>query len=178
MTETCSPVVMQFAYVSLAAAALVVTGVAYRFLFPRPRYIEAMKRKFVHEVIQLVQSAKGRSEKINILHTNMGSGLAGILKMNFDQQFELDVDIDMTYRPRQERDTLDTLDHSSKVWVTFTNQSKMDLVRKNHRFRCMLESLEPREAQLFLQAAKKQIKLGVSKLTLTKCFPQIFKNNN
>lgn len=169
---------MQSAYFVLAVALIGFFKVSYRLLFPKPEYKEGMKRRFVFEVVKLVQEAKSRADKVNILHSNLGPGLAGILRMNFDAQLELDVDVDMPYRPRKEHDAIDTLDHSSKIWSTFTKHSRMDRTRKNLRFKSMLESLEPREAELFILAAKRQLKLGLSKVTLSKCLPEIFKKTN
>jgi hypothetical protein len=162
----------------IAVLLIMVGRIVYKTLFPRPRFEEDMKRKFVFEVIKLVQEAKRRSDKVSILHTNMGPGLAGILRLNFDATLELDVDLDMPYMARKEMDALDTLNHSSKVWSTFTKQSQIAQVRKNLRFKAMLESLEPREAELFIKAAKRELKLGLSKMTITKCLPQVFKNNS
>lgn len=169
---------MQSAYYSLAVALIVTVSISVRLLFPRPKYNEAMKRKFIFEVIKLVQDATSRSDKLDILHTNMCPGLTGILRLNFDQDLRLDVDLDVAYRPRREHDVLETLNHSAKIWHTFTKESQLPQVRKNLRFKSMLESLDPREAETFIQAAKKQIKIGLSKATLKHCLPQVFKNTN
>lgn len=147
-------------------------------MFPKPRTIPDMKRHLLFEVIEQVKATKKRQEKIDILHTNMCPGLAGILRMNFDHTLELDINLDLQYRERRERDFLDTLNHSSQMWRSFTKQSSIPQSRKNIRLRAMLESLEPREARLFLDAAKQNIRLGISKATLKRCFPQIFKSMN
>lgn len=133
-----------------------------------------MKRRFVFEVIEDVQRTKIRQDKLNILHTNMCPALAGILRLNFDEEIQLDVDLDISYRPRKQLDEMESLNHSAKIWRTFTNQSSMAITRKNLRFKGMLESLEPREAEVFIQAAKRQLKLGLSKLTVSKCLPEVF----
>jgi hypothetical protein len=162
-------------YYSLPVALIVAARISLRLLFPRPKYNETMKRKYIFEVISLTQEAKSRGEKVDILHTNMSAGLAGILRLNFDPDLFLDVDLDAPYLKRKEHDELETLSHSSKLWHTFTKDSNVPEVRKNLRFKSMLERLEPREAATLIQAAKKQIKIGLSKATLKQCFPQILK---
>jgi hypothetical protein len=144
-------------------------------MFPKPRVIKHMKRKLLSEVIKTVQDAKRRADKVNILESNMCPALVGILRMNYDETLELDIDPEITYRPRRELDVIETLNHSSKMWKSFTKESIIPKTKKNLRLKSMLERLEPREAALFLDAANRRINLGISKMVIKKCFPHIFK---
>lgn len=149
----------------------------WRLLFPKPKKIDGMSRQLLFQVIDLVKAAKGRQAKLDIIFTNMCPGLAGLLRMNFDDSLELDVNLDIPFRKRKELDFLDTLNHSSQIWKSFTKQSAIPASKKNLKLKAMLESLEPREAELFLEAARKNIKLGISKRTIKVCLPQIFKGS-
>lgn len=151
--------------------------VVWKLAFPKPKKVEGMTRLLLFQVIELVKAAKGRQDKLDILFTNMCPGLAGILRMNFDESLELDVNLHVPFRKRKELDFLDTLNHSTQIWRSFTKQSAIPTSKKNLKLKAMLESLEPREAELFLEAAKKNIKLGISKHTLRRCFPDIFKGS-
>lgn len=149
-----------------------------QYVFPKPRVVPGMKRHLVSQVIELVKAAQSRSEKLNIIQTNMSPALFGILRLNFDDELQLDVDLDVKYRPRALNDAIETLNHSTQIWKNFTKESPAVPSKKNLRFKSMLERLEPREAELFIQAAKKQLELGLTKNALKKNFPAIFTNNN
>lgn len=151
--------------------------VIWKLVFPKPKKVEGMTRPLLFQVIELVKAAKGRQAKLDIIFTNMCPGLAGILRMNFDDSLELDVNLDIPFRKRKELDYLDTLNRSTQIWKSFTKQSAIPASKKNLKLKAMLESLEPRESELFLAAARQSIKLGISKHTMRRCFPDIFKGS-
>lgn len=163
-------------------AGVCVFGMVYwtvrRKVYPKPKVIKGMKSLLISQVIKNVQEAKGRSDKVNILQSNMCPALVGILRMNFDDDLELDVDLNLQYRPRKEMDWVETLNSSTKTWRGFTKQSIVPQNKKNLRLKAMLESLEPREAALFMDAANKRLRLGMSKSVLSNCFPNLFKSNS
>lgn len=164
------------AYLALSIGLLLSCIAASRVIFPKPKVVESLKRHFLSEVFDLVKETKSRSAKVNIIQTNMCPGLAGLLKMNFDDELELDIDtIDVFYVPRRSKDYLLTLNKSSKMWACFTKSWPSSKARKNLKLRAMLESLEPREAELFLLAANKKLNLGIPKIVLKTCFSKIFK---
>jgi hypothetical protein len=134
-----------------------------------------MKKKLLSQVISNVHNAKTRQEKIDILHSNMSPALVDLLIINFDESIEMEVDLDMQYKARKPNDYVETISRSAKKWQSFTTKSNIPLSKKNLRLKWMLESLEPSEAELFLSAARKQIKLGISAKTLQKTFPTQFK---
>lgn len=167
---------MQLTYVALIVGSIISCATVWRLVFPKPKTVNSMKRMLLSDVIKLVQETKPRADKVNILQTNMCPGLIGILRMNFDESLELDVDLNVEYRPRKELDFLNTLNHSSKTWKSFTKESAIPRSKKKLKLKAMLESLEPREALLFLEAANRNLKLGISKTVLNKCFPNLFKD--
>lgn len=163
--------------VSAYVLLLCTIAVAWKFLHPRPGFNESMKKRYLSDAIKLVQEAKGRQEKLDILNTNMCSALIGILRMNFDKTLQLDVDLNVLYRPRKKYDSCESLNRASKRWSQFTTESKMPTFKKNIRLRAMLEKLEPGEAELFLIAARRELKLGISAQALQRSFPKVLNFN-
>lgn len=147
----------------------------WRIQFPRPKVDEKMKRKLVSDVIKLIQSTKSRRDKVNIIKTNLGKGLVGILRLNYDKSLELDVDLDLDFDFGRNGSPIQSLNKSANIWASFLNNAPHPRSRKNIRFKTMIEGLDPSEALLFLEAANRKIDLGISRFTLRRCFPQIFK---
>ncbi len=155
--------------------SLVALRLAWKLQYPKPRVKETMKRKLISEVIELVIKTKSRKEKVDIIKSNLCRGLVGILRLNFDADLKLDIDLEVKYRANRKNVWDETLNHSSKTWAVYLAAAPYQRSKKNLKFRSMLERLEPREAQLFLDAANRKLSLGISRHTLSRCFPEIFK---
>lgn len=149
---------------------------SWNIQFPKPKVDEKMKRKLVSDVIKLIQNTKSRRQKVNIIKTNLGKGLVGILRLNYDKSLQLDVDLDLELDLGRNGTPIQSLNKASNIWASFLTTAPHPRSRKNIRFKIMLEGLEPCEALLFLEAAKRNIDLGISRFTLKRCFPQIFKS--
>jgi len=148
----------------------------YKRLYPKPGVNKAMRRKFMFEVVELIKEKSSRQDKLNAIQSNLCMALVGLLKLNYDSTIKLDVDLDISFRRRQERDYAETLNRSARLWNIFTIESAATRGKKNTRLAAMLERLEPREADLFLKAARKELDLGLSITQLRKAFPQFLRN--
>lgn len=150
--------------------------VVYRFVFPKPKVMSEMKRKLVSDVIKSAQDAPSKYLKVNILESNMSPALIGILRMNYDENFTLDVDLDIAYKPPKHKECMISMNRAARSWHLFTEDSHLSRAIKNRKFKTMLESLDPREAALFLQAARKEIDIGLTKLVMRRCFAKLLKS--
>lgn len=149
--------------------------VCWRIQFPRPKVRPYMKRRLVSDVVKLIQETKSRKQKVDIIKTNLSQALVGILRLNFDSTLELDIDLDLPFDFGRNGTPIQSLSRSSVIWKSFLKTAPHPRSRKNIRLKVMIEGLEPVEAKLFLDAAARKLDLGISRFTLRRCFPEIFK---
>lgn len=163
---------MTFAYLFIICLAL--QGI-YLCLFPSwGKKDPLFKRRLLSEVVSEIKKTKSRRKKIKFLMANMCPGLEAILRLNFDRKIILDIDLDIKYLERLLNDSIDSINHSSKTWNSLLVTGNQPRKRKTLKFKSILESLDPKEAELLFSAAKRELNLGITWFTIKRCFPKNF----
>lgn len=133
-----------------------------------------MKPRYVHQIIKLIEDAKSKREKLDLIKVHANPGLINLLRLNFDHAISFDIDLDAPFKPLSENSDALTLARSSRLWWALRKESRLTQQAKQRKLIAMLERLESNDARLFLQAAKHELRLGLTAKTLKKAFPEYF----
>lgn len=136
----------------------------------------------IADIVDKLRSAKTKTERVEILKTNDSSALRGILRMNFDD--ELTLDLPDGTPPFKKLDVPPgmgntTLKASVTGWYVFSKTLSPTLKqsKRENIFISLLESLEPREAEILIRAKDKLLDLGLTKKVIDEVFPGLIKSN-
>ena len=134
----------------------------------------------IAEVCEKLTNAKTKPERVDILKKNDTQALRGILRMNYDTSLVLALPEGIPpytplNRPSGFGET--TLKASAKGWYVFVKDAAPD-VRQSKReslFISLLESLDPKEAEILLKAKDRKLELGLTKKVIEEVFPGLIK---
>lgn len=135
----------------------------------------------IAEVCTRLQSAKTKTERIEILKSNDTPALRGLLRMNYDHSLVLALpEGTPPYKksPRPEGFGDSTLKTSCRGWYVFVKESapKMSQSKRESLFISLLESLDPKEAEILLGAKDRKLELGLTKKVIDEVFPGLIRS--
>lgn len=133
-----------------------------------------MKPRYTYQILELIESAKGRSEKLKLIKLYANPGLINILRLNFDTSISFDINLDVEFRPLPKRFDELSVAQSSRLWWGLRKESRLTQQAKQRKLISMLERMEPNDAKAFIQAAKHKLNVGLTAKTLQKAFPEYF----
>lgn len=131
----------------------------------------------IGEVVALLQGAKTKSERAELLKEHDSLALRSILRLNFDPSLKFDIPegFPPTYRgnpkPNGFGDT--TLKAAVKGFYTFVKASTPGLrqSKRENLFLQLLEELDKQEAQVLVEAKDKKLDIGLTKKLIDEVFP-------
>lgn len=139
-----------------------------------------MSSMSVGEVIEKLQTAKTKNERVKLLQENDSAALRGILRMNFDDSLVLA--LPEGEPPHKKLDVPNgfgntTLKASASGWYVFVKDLSPNLKQSKREsiFIQLLESLDKREADVLLKAKDKKLDLGITKKLISEVFPNLIK---
>lgn len=135
----------------------------------------------VAEVVQSLQSAKTKNERVQILKSNDTPALRGILRMNYDASLTLALpEGTPPYKPSQVPQGFGetSLKASARGWYVFLKETapNMKQSKRESIFISLLESLDPVEAEILLAAKDRNLDLGLTKKAIDEVFPGLIKS--
>lgn len=141
-----------------------------------------MSNLSVAEVVDRLKSAKSKTERVQILKENDSNALRGILRMNFDKTLTLDLPKGEPPFKKLEVPPgfgKTTLKASSTGWYVFVKELSPDLRQSKREsiFISLLESLEPKEASILVQAKDRKLDLGLTQKVIDEAFPGLIKSD-
>ena len=135
----------------------------------------------VAEVVQLLKSAKTKTERTHILKTHDCPALRGLLRMNYDASLVLALPegkppFTPLAVPQGFGET--TLKVSAKGWYVFIKENAPSLrqSKREAMFISLLEALDPVEAEILLAAKDRKLDLGLTKKAIDEVFPGLIKS--
>jgi hypothetical protein len=135
-----------------------------------------MAKKLVPEVLELVQQAKTKQEKVEILRNNAHPALKDILRINFDADV---VSLLPEGAPPYRKDdapegySVSSLFKTHKQFKYFFKGpigDQVQAVRREKLFIDALESMHPTESDLLIEAKDRKLK-GITKALVDEAFP-------
>jgi len=135
-----------------------------------------MAKKLVPEVLELVQQAKTKQEKVEILRSNTHPALKDVLRVNFDLDV---VSLLPEGSPPYEKDdapegySVSSLFRTHKQLKYFFKGpigNQVQAVRREKLFIDALESMHPTESDLLIEAKDRKLK-GITKALVDEAFP-------
>jgi len=137
-----------------------------------------MKKYEVFEILQQVEKAKSRKEKITILQSNNIMPLKDVLRGTFDEsiQWNLPAGDNVPYEPSREESVPSTLrkQHMKfKYFVKGLRESEsLTSVRRESIFLGMLEAIHPEDAKVVVSMINKKSPVkGLTKKLVEEAFP-------
>jgi hypothetical protein len=130
----------------------------------------------ISELVEKLQNAKTKNERIELLKNNDSLALRGLLRMNFDSSLTLDLPagippFKVNSAPVGMGDT--TLKASAKGWYVFSKKLSPNLKQSKREsiFINLLERLDSKESKILLDAKDKKLDLGITKKIINEVFP-------
>lgn len=130
----------------------------------------------IAELVEKLENAKNKNERIELLKNNDNLAIRGILRMNFDSSLVLDLPegippFKVNPAPVGMADT--TLKASAKGWYVFSKKLSPNLkqVRREQMFINLLERLDSKESKILLDAKDRKLDLGLTKKIINEVFP-------
>lgn len=137
-------------------------------------------RNSIAEVFDELKKARFNGDRIFILRKNDSLALRGLIKMNYDKSLKLSLPEGVPpYKkkvvPVGFGDT--TLLTSAKSWYVFSRESSPNLPQSKREFLfiSLLESLDPKEAEILLQAKDRKLQLNLTAKVIGEVFPGLVK---
>ena len=134
----------------------------------------------VGEVVEKLNAARTKNERIQILRENDSAALRGILRMNFDESLVLALPkgappFNRANVPNGFGNT--TLKASATGWYVFVRELSPNLSQSKREsiFIQLLESLDSREADILIQAKDRSLDVGVTKKLIGEVFPGLIR---
>lgn len=135
----------------------------------------------IAEIVDKLQKATTKLERVEILKENDCAALRGILRMNYDQSLVLSLP---SGEPPYTKNTnpigfgLTTLKTSSKGWYVFSEQLAPNLrqSKRESLFISLLEELDSREAEILIAAKDKKLDVGLTKKVIDEAFPGLIRS--
>lgn len=136
------------------------------------------RTKLVYEVMELVDKASTKQEKINILKNHDNMALRNILIGTFNDKIEWNLpEGEPPYRPSDEQSVPSTFNKQLNQLVYFIKGNKGDALPKLKRERMfiqLLESIHPQDAKLVLAMVAKKLPVkGLTKAMVKEAFPNL-----
>lgn len=137
--------------------------------------------KFVYEVLALIDKAKTKQEKIDLLKQHESNALKNVLLGTFDESIEWNLpDGEPAYRPAEPSSPPSTLHRQLNNLVYFIKGNKGDSLIKFKResmFVRMLESIHPEDAKVVIAMVAKELPVkGLTKALVKEAFPNLIRN--
>jgi len=130
----------------------------------------------IFELVEKLEHAKNKTERIELLKHNDSLAIRGLLRMNFDSTLVLDLPegippFKVNSAPVGMGDT--TLKASAKGWYVFTKKLSPSLKqsRREQMFINLLERLDSKESKILLDAKDRKLDLGLTKKIINEVFP-------
>ena len=111
----------------------------------------------IYEVLDAVETASTREDKMKVIADNDSLGLRDILKVNFNKKIKLNIDKSVNWTPSET--PTQSLKDITKHLPSLTD-TKLDKSRATKSFKAMLEQIDPMDAQV-LQNAVINIEKGL-----------------
>lgn len=135
----------------------------------------------IAEVFKKINEVRFNGDRVFILRQNDSMALRGLLKMNYDQSLVLDLPPGAPpYKKKKVPvgfgDT--TLLTSAKTWYVFSRKLSPNLpqAKREFLFITLLESLDPQESEILLQAKDRALKLNLTAKVINEAFPDLIKD--
>ena len=112
-------------------------------------------RMEIYEVLEAVEAALTREDKMKVIANNDSLGLRDILKVNFNKKIKLNIDKGVNWTPSETH--TQSLKDITKHLPALTN-TELDKARATKSFKAMLEQIHPMDAQVLQNAAKGKLK--------------------
>lgn len=142
-----------------------------------------MSELSIAEIVDKLEKARTKSERLDILKANDCGALRGLLRMNFDASLKLALPqgvppFKKSAAPTGFGDT--TLKASAKGWYVFTKELAPSLTQTKREsiFISLLEKLDSKEAEILLNAKDRKLDLGLTKKLIDEVFPGLIRSEN
>ncbi len=112
-------------------------------------------RMEIYEVLDAVETASTREDKMKVIADNDSLGLRDILKVNFNKKIKLNIDKSVNWTPSET--PTQSLKDITKHLPSLTD-TKLDKSRATKSFKAMLEQIHPMDAQVLQNAVKGKLK--------------------
>ena len=114
----------------------------------------------IWEILKLVEEENSRAKKAKILMDHDSVALRSIMRINFDPDLIIYVDDDLEWIPApNSSEWYTTLKNETKHLVPLAKKGGMPRQRANHKFASILESMDPRDAQVLIDSKNKTLKV-------------------
>lgn len=135
----------------------------------------------IAELCEKLKVAKTKTDRIDILRQNDTQALRGILRMNYDASLVLALPEGAPpYKklnvPVGFGET--TLKATARGWYVFAKEGAPQLSQSKREslFISLLESLDPKEAEILINAKDRKLDLGLTKKVIDEVFPGLIKS--
>lgn len=135
----------------------------------------------IAEVCESLKTAKTKNDRVEILKRNDTPALRGLLRMNYDASLILA--LPQGTPPFKKRNVPEgfgetTLKASAKGWYVFVKDAAPQLkqAKRESLFINLLESLDPKEADILVGAKDRTLDLGLTKKVIDEVFPGLIKS--
>jgi len=135
----------------------------------------------IAEVCESLKDAKTKNDRVEILRRNDTLALRGLLRMNYDASLILALpEGTPPYKKRNVPEGFGetTLKASAKGWYVFVRDATPQLkqTKRESLFINLLESLDPKEADILVGAKDRTLDLGLTKKVIDEVFPGLIKS--
>ncbi len=114
----------------------------------------------IWEILEQVGNESSRTGKAKILMDNDSVALRSIMRINFDPDLILYVDNNLDWTPApNSAEWYTTLKNETKQLVPLVKKGGMPKDRANYKFISILESMDPKDANVLLDAKNKKLKV-------------------
>lgn len=142
-----------------------------------------MSSMSIAEVVDKLEKAQTKSERLDILKANDCGALRGLLRMNFDASLKLALPEGV---PPFRKSTSPvgfgetTLKASAKGWYVFSKElaPTLNQTKRESIFISLLEKLDAKEAEILLNAKDRKLNLGLTKKLIDEVFPGLIRSES
>lgn len=139
-----------------------------------------VRTKMVYEVLEMVDKASTKQDKMDILKNNDSMVLRNVLIGTFDDAIEWNLpEGDPPYTPSEEHNAPTFLSKQLSQLVYFIKGNKGDNLTKLKRetmFIRLLESIHPKDAKIVLAMVAKKLPVkGLTKAMVKEVFPNLIR---
>lgn len=131
----------------------------------------------VYEVLEKVESAKTKKEKVEILKTNDSWALKDIIRGSLDPKIQFNLPGGRPpYTPNDGHNAPSNLLRRNKDFRFFVKGGpgdKMTQLKREKYFIGLIESIHPKDAELVISMINKELKYKISKLVIQEAFPKL-----
>lgn len=114
----------------------------------------------IWEILEAVGEATKRESKAKILMDNDSVALRSIMRLNFDPDLVIYVSDKLEWTPApNSSEWYTTLKNETKQLVPLVKKNGMAQDRADYKFISILESMDPRDAQILLDVKNKKLKV-------------------